>query len=165
MQLINFGVGKKFVVMVADGASKYSTEVKAVARRGRRDQVRLDEAASAIREYGCVMWAHNMFVPKNEGIRVIASSLGCAESDVKVAAAKDVQEVLNGGDPSGEFEKLLPGDDRPILVVCMAGNTSLMLAKVLERRGVAAESLVGGITGLPASRGMQPLELVKIARG
>ena len=165
LQLINFGVGKQFVVMVADGASKYSTEVKAVARRGKRDQVRLDEAASAIREYGGVVWAHNMFVPKTEGIRIIASSLGCTESDVKVAAAKDVQAVLNGGEPSGEFESLLPRDDKPILVVCMAGNTSLMLAKVLERRGVAAESLVGGITGLPASRGKQPFELVEIARG
>jgi len=75
-----------------------------------------------------------------------------------------VQTVLNGGEPSGEFESLLPKDDKPILVVCMAGNTSLMLAKVLERRGVAAESLVGGITGLPASRGKQPFELVEIAR-
>ena len=164
MQLINFGVGKQFVVMVADGASKYSNEVKAVARRGKRDQVRLDEAASAIREYGGVVWVHNMFVPKPEGIRVIASSLGCAESDIKVAAARDVQAVLNGGELSGEFESLLPKDDRPILVVCMAGNTSLMLAKVLERMGVAAESLVGGITGLPASRGKQPFELVEIAK-
>ena len=165
MQLINFGAGKQLVVMVADGASKYSTEVQAVARKGKRDQVRLDEAASAIREYGGVLWAHNMFVPKKEGIRVIAASLGCAESDVRVAAARDVQAVLNGGEPSMEFESILPKDDRPILVVCMAGNTSLMLAKVLERRGVAAESLVGGITGLPASRGMPPFELVEIARG
>ena len=165
MQLVNYGVGKEFVVMVADGASKYTSEVRAVARRGKRDQVRLDEAASAIKEYGGVVWAHNMFVPKAEGIRIIASSLGCAESDVRVAATRDVQAVLNGGEPSQEFENLLPKDDRPILVVCMAGNTSLMLAKVLERRGVAAESLVGGITGLPASSGKQPFELVEIAGG
>ena len=165
MQLINFGVGRQFVVMVADGASKYATEVEAVARRGKRDQVRLDEAASSIKEYGGVVWAHNMFVPKADGVRVIASSLGCPESDVRVAATRDVQTVLNGGEPSAEFESLLPKDDRPILIVCMAGNTSLMLAKVLERRGVAAESLVGGITGLPASRGRQPFDLVEIARG
>jgi len=164
MQLVNYGVGREFVVMVADGASKYTSEVKAVARRGKRDQVRLDEAASAIKEYDGVIWAHNMFVPSAEGIRVIATSLGCSESVVKVADAKDVQAVLNGRDPSGEFEKLLPRDDKPVLVVCMAGNTSLMLAKVLERRGVAAESLVGGITGLPASKGRQPFELVQVAR-
>ena len=110
------------------------------------------------------MWAHNMFVPRTEGIRVIASALGYDESKVKVANVKDVQAVLNGGQPSKEFERLLPKDDRPVLVVCMAGNTSLMLAKVLERRGVAAESLVGGITGLPGSAGNQPFELVEIAR-
>ena len=165
LQLLNYGVGKEFVVMVADGASKYVTEVKAVAKKGKRDQVRLEEAASSIREYAGVIWAHNMFVPREGGIKTIASSLGCDESTVKVANVKDVQTVLNGGEPSQEFEKLLPKDDKPLLVVCMAGNTSLMLAKVLERRGVAAESLVGGITGLPAARGKQPLELVQISRG
>lgn len=164
MQLINFGVQKQFVVMVADGASKYLTEVQAVARRGKRDQVRLDEAASAMKEYENVIWAHNMFVPNREGIRVIASSLGCDESAVRVADPKDVQAVLNGRDPSEGFEKMLPKDEKPVLVVCMAGNTSLMLAKVLQRRGVAAESLIGGITGLPASRGKQPLELVQVYR-
>jgi cysteine synthase/rhodanese-related sulfurtransferase len=164
MQLVNYGAGKKFVVMVADGASKYMAEVKAVARRGKRDQVRLDEAASAIEGYSGVVWAHNMFVPREEGMKVIASALGVDQSKVKVADVMDVQAVLNGGEPSAEFVKLLPTDDKPILVVCMAGNTSLMLAKVLERSGVAAESLVGGITGLPASRGKPPFELVKIAR-
>ena len=163
MQLVNYGVGKEFVVMVADGASKYTSEVGAVARRGKRDQVRLDEAASAIKDYAGVVWAHNMFVPRAEGITMIASSLGCDESEVRVADVRDVQAVLNGGNPSEEFERLLPRDDRPILVVCIAGNTSLMLAKVLERRGVAAESLIGGITGLPESRGKQPFELVEIA--
>ena len=165
MQLLNYGVGTEFVVMVADGASKYRSEVQAVARRGKRDQVRLDEAASTIGEYGGVIWAHNMFVPRPEGVKAIAGSLGCAESEVKVANVLDVQTMLNGGNPSEEFERLLPKDDRPVLVVCMAGNTSLMLAKVLERRGVAAESLVGGITGLPASRGRQPFDFVQMARG
>ncbi len=163
MQLVNYGVGEKFVVMIADGASKYLSEVKAVSRRGKRDQVRLEEAASAIDDYSGVVWAHNMFVPREEGIKLIASSLGIDRSKVKVAKITDVQAVLNGRDPSQEFGKLLPTDDKPILVVCMAGNTSLMLAKVLERSGVAAESLVGGITGLPESRGKQPFQLVEIA--
>ncbi len=165
MQLLNYGVGKQFVVMVADGAAKYLSDVKAVARRGKRDQVRLEEAASSISDYSGVVWAHNLFVPREEGVKLIATSLGCEESAVKVVSVGDVQAVLNGGEPSVEFEGLLPKDDRPILVVCMAGNTSLMLARVLERRGVAAESLIGGITGLPASRGRHPFDLVQIARG
>lgn len=164
IQLINYGVGRKFVVMVADGASKYVKEVSAVARRGKRDQVRLDEAASAIGEYDGVLWTHNTFVPRAEGVAAIASSLGCPESAVKVADIGDVQAVLNGREPSPEFLGLLPKGDKPVLVVCMAGNTSLMMAKVLERRGVAAESLVGGITGLPALKGKQPFEFVRIAR-
>ncbi|MDG7008473.1 MAG: pyridoxal-phosphate dependent enzyme [Nitrososphaerota archaeon] len=164
MELVNYGAGKNFVVMVADGASKYISEVKAVARKGKRDQVRLEEAASVIGEYGSVVWAHNMFVPREEGVRVIASSLGCPEDAIRVADVRDVQAVLNGGEPSEEFERLLPADDRPMLIVCLGGNTSLMLAKVLERKGVAAESLVGGITGLPASRGKQPFDLVQMAR-
>lgn len=164
MQLINYGAGKTFVVMVADGGAKYRREVQAVARKGKRDQVRLDEAASALGSYGGVLWAHNTFVPKSEGLKALASSLGCMESDVKVARTRDVQAVLEGREPPAEFEGLLPKDGRPVLVVCMAGNTSLMLAKVLERKGVAAESLVGGITGLPASKGRQPFDLVQIAR-
>lgn len=164
IQLINYGVGKRFVVMVADGAAKYAKEVAAVARKGKRDQVRLDEASSAIGEYGGVLWAHNTFIPRAEGLKAIASSLGCAESEVRVADVRDVQAVLNGREPSKAFGELLPKDDRPVLVVCIAGNTSLMLAKVLERKGVAAESLIGGITGLPASKGRQAFDLVQIAR-
>lgn len=164
MQLVNYGAGTKFVVMVADGSSKYLSEVRAVAKRGRRDQVRLDDAASSIKEYGGVLWVHNTFVPRDEGIRVIAGSLGIDEGDVRVAGVRDVQAVLNGAELPEDFEGLLPAGDKPLLLVCMAGSTSLMIAKVLERRGVAAESLVGGITGLPASKGRQAFDLVQIAR-
>lgn len=164
IELISHGVGKDLVVMVADGASKYAAEIKAVAGRRKRDQVRLEEAAEAIGEYGSVVWAHSTFVPNEGGLRVIASSLGCDISTLKVARVGDVQRVLDGGEPSEEFELLLPKDDRPVLIVCMAGSTSLMLAKTLEKRGVAAESLVGGIVGLPASRGKQPFDLVQAAR-
>lgn len=164
MQLLNYGVRKKFVVMVADGSSKYVSEVQAVARKGKRDQVRLNEAASSIGDYAGVVWVHNTFVPREEGREVIASSLGVGREAVKVADARDVQAVLNGAEPSRQFSGLLPKDGRPLLLVCMAGSTSLMMAKALERKGVAAESLVGGITGLPASKGRQPFDLVQIAR-
>ena len=164
MELVNYGAGKKFVVMVADGASKYVSEVKAVARKGKRDQVRLEEAASSIEEYGSVVLANKILLPSQHNLKIKTSALGCPEDAIKVADVRDVQAVLNGGEPSEEFDRLLPADDRPMLIVCLGGNTSLMLAKVLERKGVAAESLVGGITGLPASRGRQPFDLVQMAR-
>ena len=162
--LLNYGVGKEFVVMVADGASKYASEVTPAVRREKRDQVRVDEAAAAIDGFGSVVWAHNMFVPRAEGVKAIASSLGCGEEAVKIARAEDVQAVLGGGEMSGEFRRLLPKDGKPMLVICVAGSTSLMLAKALGRRGVAAESLVGGITGLPASKGKQALDLLQMSR-
>ncbi|MBI3841156.1 MAG: hypothetical protein HY297_04280 [Thaumarchaeota archaeon] len=56
-------------------------------------------------------------------------------------------------------------DGRPLLLVCMAGNTSLLLSRVLSKQGIEAQSLVGGITGIPASRSKQPFELVQVSRG
>lgn len=160
IQLLNYGLERRLVAVVADGSSKYGAGAATLVK----DQVSLKEAAAKVGEYGAVLWAHNMFVPREEGVRVIAKSLGCPEETVKVARSKDVQAILNGGEPSEEFGRLLPSDGRVVLVVCMAGNTSLMLAKVLEKKGVVAQSLMGGITALPASRGRQPFELVQISR-
>ncbi|MDG6899110.1 MAG: pyridoxal-phosphate dependent enzyme [Nitrososphaerota archaeon] len=163
MQLANFGAGSSFVVMVADGSSKYLSEVSAVAKKGRRDQVRLDEAASSIKEYGRIVWVHNTFVPREEGRSIIASALGVDEGSIKVASTKAVQAVLNGANPSEVFEGILRNDGRPLLLVCVGGSTSMMVAKVLERNGVAAESLIGGISGLPGTKGRQMFDLVQIA--
>jgi len=49
------------------------------------------------------------------------------------------------------------------LLVCMAGNTSLMAAKVLAGKGIVTESLNGGITELPEVKGRQPAEFIKLA--
>ena len=87
MQMVNYGLEKKLVAMVADGAAKYAAEVKASAKRTKKDQVTLREAASSIGEYGGVVWAHNMFVPREEGIRVMASSLGCDQGVIRVPAS------------------------------------------------------------------------------
>lgn len=163
IQLANYGVAKRMVVMIADGASKYVQAAPSVRGGPKRDEVTLQEAASAIGEYG-VVWAHNTFVPKAEGLKVIAASLGCDESSIKVARAADVQEILNGRPSPEAFEELVPTDGKRLLLVCMGGNTSRLLAKALARRGIEAESLVGGITRLPASRNWQPFELVQIAR-
>lgn len=163
LQLLNLGLRKTFVVMVADGASKY---VSADERtKPRREQVRLQEAASSVSRYAGVVWVHAMFVPSDEGVEVIARSLGCDRSAVKVADVRDVQAVVSGREPSEEFDQLFPSDGRPVILVCMAGGTSLMVAKALARKGVAAESLMGGITGLPLSNTVQASRLIRMSRG
>jgi cysteine synthase A len=45
----------------------------------------------------------------------------------------------------------------------MAGNTSLMAAKVLAVKGIVTESLNGGITNLPEGRSTDPSKFVKVA--
>ena len=49
------------------------------------------------------------------------------------------------------------------LLVCMAGNTSMAAAGVFASKGMAADSLEGGITGLPAGAGRSPGEYVRAA--
>ncbi len=165
MQLINFGTGKKFVVMIADGASKYQEGIEGGTRKARKDEVTLQEASSGIGDYAAVVWTHTTFVPREEGIRVIASSLGCPTEAVKVATTREVQNLMTGGEPSEELRKVMFGGGRRVLLVCMAGNTSLLLARRLVKVGIEAESLTGGITALPAARAKQPFELVQVARG
>ena len=45
----------------------------------------------------------------------------------------------------------------------MAGNTSLMTAQVLAKKGIVTESLNGGITNLPEGLGKNPGEFIKVA--
>jgi cysteine synthase len=164
LQMLNFGPPKKYVVIVADGASKYGS-AKGAEKEPRSDQVTLEQASARISEYASVLWTHSMLVPREEGVEVISKSLGCGRDAVRVADVKDVQAVVNGMEPSQEFGSLLPSDGRPVLLVCMAGNTSLMVARALGKKGVAAESLVGGIGGLPLSRAKGPFGLVQAYRG
>jgi hypothetical protein len=51
-----------------------------------------------------------------------------------------------------------------LLLVCLVGGTSLSVAKTLASRGIAAESLVGGITGIPSIQGAKPMEYLAPAR-
>ena len=163
MQMLNYGLEKKLVAMVADGAAKYAKENEAIAKV-KRDQVTLQEAAANVLGYGSLVWAHAMFVPREEGMGLIAASLGCERGAISVADVKDVQDMISGKQPSEEFLKLVPRDGKPMLLVCMVGNTSLMLVKMLDARGVLAQSLAGGITGLPGSKTKQPFQLVQVAQ-
>ncbi len=56
----------------------------------------------------------------------------------------DAHEALWAGDPDALGQVALPLD-RPVVTVCAVGNTSLMAAELLRRRGLRALSLHGGM--------------------
>jgi rhodanese-related sulfurtransferase len=153
MQMLQYGVGTKFVVILADGIQKYSSNLDAAVDSPRRLEVTLEEASSKIDDYGGVLWTHATFVPRNEGIKVIASSLGCEEKMIRVARARDVQSLISGSEVPASLKALLPNGDQKLLLVCMAGGTSLHAAEILAKSGVKAQSLAGGITDPRISNG------------
>ena len=163
IQMLNYGVGDKFVVMLADGVQKYLKNLEAQVETSGPIEVALGEANSRVADYGEVLWTHAMFVPKEEGVKLVASSLGCDESKVKIANAQDVQKLLSTDEIPEGINRLLPKDDHKTLVVCMAGGTSLKVAQVLAKKGIDASSLIGGIMGLSESNGKDPQDLVQIA--
>ena len=62
-----------------------------------------------------------------------------------------------------ELSKDLQGSKGKSLLICMAGNTSLMATKVLATKGIVTESLTGGITELPEGKSRDPSEFIKVA--
>jgi rhodanese-related sulfurtransferase len=163
IQMANFGgYGGKFVVIIADGIQKYRRSMETIEKKENRLQVNLQEAVSNIGSYNRVLWIHTMYTPRKEGIELIANSLGCDQSKISVPKAKDVERLLATQEIPKELEKALGGDGKSLLV-CMMGNTSLMVAQVLAGKGLAAESLTGGISALSQEKGKQISELVRMA--
>jgi cysteine synthase len=167
MQMANFGGDgvRKFVVIVADGIQKYrrSIEMMQETQEDRRE-VPLQEAVSNIGNYNRVLWIHTMYAPRKEGIELIANSLGVDESKISVPKASDVERLLATQKIPEELDNALGGGDNgKALLVCMMGNTSLRVAEVLAEKGIAAESLTGGISALSQDKGKQISELVRIA--
>jgi len=62
-----------------------------------------------------------------------------------------------------DLSKELDGSKGKSLLVCMAGNTSLMTAQLLASKGIVTQSLNGGITNLPEGRGKNPGQFIKAA--
>lgn len=162
LQMLNFGVGDKFVVIVADGNQKYMESLETRVEETKRYEVTLEEARSSLSDYE-VLWTHTMFVPKAEGIKLISSSLGCDENMVKVARAQDVETVISNQEVPETMRRLLPKGKRKLLVVCMVGNTSLRVAQSLAKIGIDADSLTGGIMGVPEAGAKHPSEVVQLA--
>ncbi|MEJ2261768.1 MAG: hypothetical protein P8X83_09015 [Nitrosopumilaceae archaeon] len=163
MQMANFGGGGKFVVIVADGIEKYKKNLQAMSKKQTRTQVSLDEAASTADEYDKIIWIHTQYTPRQEGIELIAKSLGVDPSKISVPTASTIGKLLMTQKIPEELSPELQGTKGKSLLVCMAGQTSLMAAKVLAGNGVVTESLIGGITELPEGRTKNLSELIRQA--
>ena len=163
IQMANFGGGGKYVAIIADGIEKYKKNLEEMSKKQTRTQVSLDEAASNVGDYDKVIWIHTQYTPREEGIELIAKSLGVDKSKISVPKARTVDQLLATQQIPEELSKDLEGSKGKSLLVCMAGNTSLMAVKVLAGKGVVTESLKGGISELPQAQGKPIPELIKVA--
>ena len=172
LQMVNFGMDGGFVVVLADGAKKYRRTLEAALYQEEQEEgleVTLENAKSKPGKYDSVVWTHMGYVPSEEGVRLIASSLGVPEGSVKIADARDVVKLITGQEVPAGLMAVLNGAEaqaggKRVLLVCMAGNTSLRAAQILESKGIKGQSLTGGITKL-AQVSHKPLPvLVKPAK-
>ncbi|OLD01767.1 MAG: cysteine synthase [Crenarchaeota archaeon 13_1_40CM_3_53_5] len=163
LQMLNFGVGESFVVVLADGIEKYGKYLGELAGEERRYEVSIDEARSSTEQYDSILWTHTTYAPKNEGIQLIASSLGRGIDNVKVARAQDVQTLVMTEKLPETLKTLIP-DHKKILLVCMVGATSLRVAELLSTMGIEAVSVTGGVMGFAGTNGKSPSDIVQLAR-
>jgi len=162
LEKISNGDKGKFIVVVADGIEKYKKNLEAMSKN-QRIQVSLDEAASSAQEYDKVIWVHTSYTPKEEGIEMIAKSLGIDKEKIAIPKASTINQLLSTQQIPDELNKDLDGSKGKSLLICMAGNTSLMTAQVLASKGIVTESLNGGITNLPEGLGKNPGQYIKAA--
>jgi rhodanese-related sulfurtransferase len=160
--MVSDGNKGKFIVVVADGIEKYKKNLEAMFTE-QRMQVSLDEAAASVSEYDRVIWVHPSYTPKDEGIEMIAKSLGIDKEKIAIPKASTINELLSTREIPKELSEDLDGSKGKSLLICMAGNTSLMTAQVLASKGIVTESLNGGITNLPEGMGKNPGEFIKAA--
>ncbi len=163
LQMANSGGGGKFVVIVADGIQKYKKNFEEIGKKQTRTQVSLQEAAANVGDYDKVIWVHLQYTPREEGIEVIAKSLGVDKNMISCPPASIVDQLLSTQQIPEELSKDLQGPKGKSLLVCMAGNTSLRAVKILADKGIVTESLTGGISELPQAKTKQITELIRQA--
>ena len=160
LQMLNYGVGERFVVILADGVEKYQKTLGPFAEE-KKYELTVEEARANPQEYGTVLWTHTAFAPRTEGVELIASSLGFKPDRVRIARAHDVQTLISTEKIPETFKALIP-DKGKTLLVCMVGATSLRVAELLGTKGIDALSITGGIMGL-SQPGKAPAEIVQMA--
>jgi cysteine synthase len=162
MQMANSGY-KKFVIIVADGIEKYRKNFEEISKNQMPINISLEDASSMVNDYDRIIWVHTQYTPKEAGIEMIAKSLGVDKSKISVPKARTINELLSTQQIPEELSKELNGSKGKSLLICMAGNTSLMTAQILANKGIVTQSLNGGITNLPEGRGKNPGEFIKVA--
>ncbi len=163
LEMAKLGTGKKFVVIVADGIDKYKKNFEQISKNQIPMNISLDDAASMVDDYDRIIWVHTQYTPREEGIEIIAKSLGVDKSKISVPKARTINELLTRQEIPEDLNKELNGSKGKSLLVCMAGNTSLMTAQVLASKGIITQSLNGGITNLPEGMGKNPGQYIKVA--
>ena len=164
LEMTSAGLGSKFVIIVADGIEKYRKNFEQISQDKLPMRISLEDAASVANEYDRIVWVHTQYTPKEEGIEMIAKSLGVDKSKIAVPKAGTINTLLSTQEVPEELSKEFDGSNGKSLLVCMAGNTSFMTAQVLANKGIVTQSLNGGITDLPEGRGKNPGEYIQIAR-
>lgn len=164
LEMASAGLGSRFVVMVADGIQKYRKNFEQISQESLPMRISLEDAASVASEYDRIVWVHTQYTPKEEGIEMIAKSLGVDKSKIAVPKAGTINTLLSTQQVPEELSREFDGSNGKSLLVCMAGNTSFMTAQVLAKKGITTQSLNGGITDLPEGRGKNPGEYIQIAR-
>ena len=164
MQMANLKKAEKFIVIVADGIEKYRKNFKQISENQVSMNISLEDAAAKAEEYDKIIWVHTQYTPREEGIEIIAKSLGVDKSKISIPKAKVISDLLTTQQIPEELNKELDGSKGKSLLVCMAGNTSLMTSQVLAGKGIVTQSLNGGITNLPEGRGKSPGEYIQIAK-
>ena len=163
IQMANSGGNKKIIIIVADGIGKYKKNFEQISKNQIPMTISLEDASSIAEDYDRIIWVHTQYTPKEEGIEMIAKSLGVDKSKISVPKARTINELLSTQQVPEELNKDLNGSKGKSLLVCMAGNTSLMTTQVLASKGIVTQSLTGGITNLPEGRDKNPGEFIKAA--
>jgi cysteine synthase len=167
LQMVNFGLAGRYLVIVADGVKKYEGGLVTESKDDTEGklEVTAEQAKAHLSSYGEVIWTHPGYIPNDQGAKVVMAAIGDTGNapPFDVARAIDVAQTVATGQPSPGLKALADKGNGRVLLVCMSGNTSLRVAKILAEKGISAQSLTGGITNLAQADGTPIFSLVKPA--
>ena len=94
--------------MICDGIEKYKKNLATIGQEG-PTQGSVDEANAS--GYDKVIWIHAQYTPREEGIELIAKSLGIDKSKISVPDVRTAQELLATQQIPEALNKDLEGDN------------------------------------------------------